>query len=788
MNEKSLLSLARDFLGILVLGVTLFALIAIVSHNPRDPSFNSFSTVNSPPVRNQGGIVGAYIADALVQAFGSGAFFFPLVTLIIGWALIRAGEFQRWPLLLAAGLLLLLDMCAMLFIYRHADPFFGSVTSSGGVTGAFLGKIMALWLNTTGAKVAGWTFLCIAAIALTGATVNSLIETSGKIIKQTLLVILNSLMKINILINDWMKNYKAYREEQRKLDEEMEREVEHEMEKRVAPSEPVIVSRNAEKREPTSADERPKKARKEKFALQETLPFMGELGSYQIPPLSMLDDPPPPSDPKRAKDGILIRIATLEKKLRDFGVEGRVVQVLPGPVITLYEFEPASGIKVSRILALTDDLALAMCSASVRILAPVPGKAVVGIEIPNLKREIVYFKEVMSSEAFANVESKLAMALGKDSIGEPMVMDLAQIPHLLIAGATGSGKSVGINALICSILLNASPDEVKMIMIDPKMLELSMYDGIPHLIAPVVVNPKKATAALQWAVKEMERRYKAMAEKGVRNISGYNRLMEQLQKEYEAKNKKSGVKSKPRLEPAEGDFLEPSEMENEAPKSPPAKLPYIVIIIDELADLMMVASKGVEESLMRLAQMARAAGIHLILATQRPSVDVLTGVIKANFPARISFQVTSRVDSRTILDSIGAEKLLGKGDMLFMPPSTSRLQRVHGVMVSDAEINGILKFIREQGQPDYNAEIFLAPEIEELDEAGDEEMDEKYDEALALVAREQQASISMIQRKLRVGYNRAARMIEIMEKEGVVGPSDGVKPRAVYVKDIPIDR
>jgi len=386
----------------------------------------------------------------------------------------------------------------------------------------------------------------------------------------------------------------------------------------------------------------------------------------------------------------------------------------------------------------------------------------------------------MTSDEFQLSQSKLTLAIGKDITGEPAVQDLATTPHLLMAGSTGSGKSVGLNAMICSILLNATPDEVKMIMVDPKMLELSVYDGIPHLISPVVTNPKKAAAALQWAVSEMESRYKMMAERGVRNISGFNELAEKLQKEYDQELKKR-QKANKGVKPAM------AEEDEEVLPEPPAKLPYIVILIDELADLMMVASKGVEDSLTRLAQMARAAGIHLIVATQRPSVDVLTGIIKANFPTRMSYKVTSRVDSRTILDAMGADKLLGKGDMLFLPPGTTKLQRLHGVMVSDAEIQRIVDFIKKQAKPHYQEDIFQSVVQEESKREEEEEFDEKYDEALAIVAKDRQASISYIQRRLRIGYNRAARIIETMEREGVVGPSDGVKPREVYVSPIEIE-
>jgi S-DNA-T family DNA segregation ATPase FtsK/SpoIIIE len=460
---------------------------------------------------------------------------------------------------------------------------------------------------------------------------------------------------------------------------------------------------------------------------------------YTKPPLSLFNAPP--NGKRNGNGGDLSKQAkVLEGRLHDFGVEGRVVQVLPGPVVTMYEFEPASGIKVSRIVNLADDLALGMKALSVRIVAPVPGKSVVGIEIPNAHREPVFLRDILASPAFQQATSKLVLALGKDILGTPTVTDLAQIPHLLIAGATGSGKSVGLNSMICSLLLNATPEDVKFIMIDPKMLELSVYDGIPHLIAPVVTHPKKAAAALHWAVEEMERRYRLLAEHGVRGIDGYNQTR------------------------------------------PPQPLPYIVVVIDELADLMLVARREVEDSLTRLAQMARAAGIHLLVATQRPSVDVLTGIIKANFPARVSFQVSSRTDSRTILDAIGAERLLGKGDMLFLPPGTSKLLRIHGAYVSEAEIKRLVEYLRTQQAPLYDFSIFAA---KREDQAEPEAYDEKYDEAVALVARLGQASASLIQRHLRIGYNRAARLIEAMEREGVVGPADGSRPREVYVKEIP---
>jgi len=425
-----------------------------------------------------------------------------------------------------------------------------------------------------------------------------------------------------------------------------------------------------------------------------------------------------------------------------------VVAVSPGPVITTFEYEPAAGVKINKIVSLSDDLSLALRAISIRIVAPIPGKAVVGIEVPNANREKVRFKEIVASSVFEKSTSKLTLCLGKDIVGNPVVAALDKMPHLLIAGATGTGKSVALNAMICSLLYKATPDDVKLIMVDPKRIELSSYDGIPHLITPVVIDAKKATNALFWAVREMERRYELLSKMNTRNIGQYNKKI--------ARNEKPDE---------DGDCQ---------------KLPYLVIVIDELADLMMLASRDVELTLTRLAQMARAAGIHLILATQRPSVDVLTGIIKANFPTRLTFQVSSKTDSRTIIDTNGAENLLGSGDMLFLPPGTAKLQRIHGAYISENELVQITKFLRAQAKPEYDDGVTAAAAV---DAAADEEQeyDERYDDAVALVTKTRQASISMIQRHLRVGYNRAARMIEVMEKEGVVGPSDGVKPREVLV-------
>lgn len=460
------------------------------------------------------------------------------------------------------------------------------------------------------------------------------------------------------------------------------------------------------------------------------------------PPLELLQDPIGTTykiKPEELKERALLLVA----KLKEFGIEGEVTGINPGPVITVFEFKPAPGIKLSRILSLVDDLALGLSAKSVRIVAPIPGKNVIGIEISNTHREWVFLKEILSKDIFTKSLSPLTIALGKDISGKPVIADLKKMPHLLIAGSTGSGKSIFIHSVILSIIYKATPDEVRFLMIDPKRIELSVYDGIPYLLHSVVLEPKMATQALRWAVQEMERRYSLFEDLSVRNLESYNEIFEE-------------------------------------------KLPYIVIIIDELADLMVISSKEVETLLTRLAQMARAAGIHLIVATQRPSVDVITGLIKVNFPSRISFQVTSKVDSRTILDTQGAERLLGAGDMLFLPPGSSQLERIHAPYVSEKEIKGVVEYLKAHGKPNYLAELSLEEEEEEITGDSSSFEDELYEEALKIAYQYGKISVSMLQRKLRIGYNRAARLVEKMEEEGIIGPSDGVRPRPVIVPRKPL--
>jgi DNA segregation ATPase FtsK/SpoIIIE, S-DNA-T family len=492
-------------------------------------------------------------------------------------------------------------------------------------------------------------------------------------------------------------------------------------------------------------------------------------GGWKLPPVSLLDSPP--AEHATIDEALLEKgAAVLEQKLADFGVQGHVTEVQPGPVVTMYKFEPGSGIKVSQIVNLADDLSMALKAAAVRIQAPVPGEAVVGIEVPNRKREKVFLREILESDEFQSLaaQSQLTIALGKDIVGRPLAADLARMPHLLIAGATGTGKSVSLHTMVASILFNATADDVRFILIDPKMLELSVYENIPHLLVPVVVDPEKAAATLLWANQEMEQRYHLMRDFGVRNIDSYNKALAgkgplvELRPSHQVTPPPEGA--------AEG--AEPPKLEHR-------KLPKIVIVIDELADLLLSEGKTVERDITRLAQKARAAGIHLILATQRPSVDVITGLIKANLPARLSFQVTSRVDSRTILDSIGAERLLGSGDMLFLPPGSAKLRRLHGPFVSELELRRVVDFLRAQGAPEYRMEILETKPPAEDEGAAGFEKDEMYEEAVRIVMETNQASISMIQRRLRIGYNRAARMVEQMEREGIVAPPDGARPREV---------
>jgi S-DNA-T family DNA segregation ATPase FtsK/SpoIIIE len=732
-----------EIIGILLVALGIFIFLSLISYSPLDPSFFSYASSRVKGIHNWMGVVGAYISSLLFQGFGFPCFLIPFVIGVFAISFIFRWEWKYLPLKWGGWLVILISTSSLVGLWLKPLVVYQQDLLVGGFIGEIFSRNLVRYFNRPGATILLLLVLIIAFILGTGVSFISIIQGLGD--------------RVTRFVEE-IGTLRMVRKEQARRAKKLikpEKGDGTEEAKEIVP--PVVVT---EKVLPPS---RQKEAMK-----QEAFEFMEASKVFQVPPIGLLEA----EVEKRQKidrDSLIMNSRVLEKKLLDYGVEGKVVEVRPGPVITVYEFEPAPGVKVSRIVNLADDLALALSAISIRIVAPIPGKSVVGIEVPNTVRETVFLKEAIDSNAFRASKSKLSFGLGKDISGEPFVVDLARMPHLLVAGSTGSGKSVSINSMICSILFKATPEEVRFLMIDPKMLELSDYEGIPHLLLPVVTNPKKAAAALQWLVDEMERRYTVLAEKGVRNIEHYH---QRIEKELREKGK---------VYKRKGDALEGGE---EKTPEELEKIPYIVVVIDELADLMMVSSKDVEESITRLAQMARAVGIHLLLATQRPSVDVLTGIIKANFPARISFQVTSKVDSRTILDTIGAEHLLGSGDMLFLPPGSSKLIRLHGAFVSSAEIKRVVEFLRKQGKPSYEPSILLETKKEKESSGGEDEYDEKYDEAVAFIAETGQASISLIQRRFRIGYNRAARIVEKMEEEGVVGPSDGIKPREVLVKKI----
>jgi S-DNA-T family DNA segregation ATPase FtsK/SpoIIIE len=709
----------REIWGVILLLLTLICGGSLLSYHPQDPLLWEMAKPGLQ-AKNLFGATGANLGGGLLALLGLSSFWLVLVLLYVSFSCFT-GKFPSRVLWISISLVLLVVSFSTLLSLYVPDgiPYRGSMIS-GGLVGFHIADQGKRVLNYFGACALFITVFLISFMVITRLSFSSLFNR---------IFLLVSTLAAH-LREAWLK----YKERKRRAGQR----------KRIAPT-----IEKSHKREMTIVEtpsERPAKPAQESFS------FMSVVGDFKLPPLSLLDEVPPSQGEEVQRESLRMNAFRLEGKLRDFGVEGEVVEIVPGPLITMYEFKPAPGIKISKVSSLADDLALNMRASNIRIVAPIPGKSAIGIEIPNNKRRLVTLREILSSHVFLDSSYKLSIALGTDIVGQPMVTDLTRMPHLLIAGATGTGKSVSINAMINSVLYKNSPATVRFVMIDPKRIELAPYQDIPHLLHPVVNHPKEATKALRWAVDEMEKRYTLLSDKGVRNIDAYNRKV--------AKQKSSGQQ-----EEADGDD----------------HLPYLVIIIDELADLMMVSSRQVEESLTRLAQMARAAGIHLILATQRPSVDVLTGIIKANFPTRISFQVSSRVDSRTILDSMGAEHLLGEGDMLFLPPGVGKLTRIHGAYVSEDEVKRITSFLKRQMRPEYDNSIAaeISTEVEEMDEAGGE-MDEKYHEAVELVMQTGQASISMVQRKLRVGYNRAARMIEAMEKDGIVGPSDGVKPREVF--------
>ena len=745
--EKSRLN--REIWGVVICLTALLITISFVTYHPGDRSLNTPS--GAVDTNNWGGFVGAYLADLLLQGFGVAAYLLPIFLCSIAFQMFRA-KYPGFSYTKTIGYtMLLVSTAVILSLFIDSE----NARDAGGIVGGFLKEtvLVPLFGRISAVLISLFAFL----LSVMLLTQNSLLDILNVATKQ-LGEFKRSLVPA---ITNRFRELNAKKEKLKGENTKKDR-------RDYVP--PPIVLKEDHKDDPAKKIQKKPTAPPEQFKL----PEISE--GYKLPPAELLDLPEA-GNLKLDTETLHANSLILQKKLADFGVEGEVVAVRPGPVITMYEFKPAAGVKVRRIVTLADDLAMALRAVSVRILAPIPGESVVGIEIPNPRREIVFLREVIESDEYRHADSKLTLALGKDIGGSSFTTDLGRMPHLLVAGATGTGKSVSINAMILSILFKSTPQDVQFIMVDPKMLELTIYEDIPHLLVPVVTDPKKAAAALFWAMDEMDRRYRLMRDKGARNIDNYNRLLER-----ETVATKKGVIELMDADPSDGKAELGGRLDKESPLVH-ERLPRIVIIIDELADLMMSVGRDIEEYITRLAQKARAAGIHLILATQRPSVDVITGLIKANFPARISFQVTSRVDSRTILDSIGAEKLLGNGDLLFLPPGTARLTRVHGAFVADQEVRKVMNFIKQQARPCYRPEVFeVKRDVEAA--AVDEEYDEMYDQAVAIVTETQQASISMIQRRLRVGYNRAARMIEQMEREGVVGPPDGAKPREVYARKL----
>jgi S-DNA-T family DNA segregation ATPase FtsK/SpoIIIE len=738
--------------------LALILLVSLATYDSADPAFSS--TGQSGPVTNLIGPFGAWLSDMFFLLFGGPAFLFPVMLVFAGWTLFQerrsAEPFdRRTSALRGAGFVLALaSSCGLATLHFDAGslPF-----TAGGQVGSLVGNGLAAVSSPLGATL---LLLAVWLGSVSLFTGISWLDVMDRIGWGVLAAI------------DWAKersstarDVKAGREVK-----QARQEIVREEQKKAAERKPPRIEAIA-----------PKVEKSERVEKEKQVSMFERLGSTELPELSLLDDAPARKG-GYSPEALEAMSRLVELKLRDFGVEAEVVEVHPGPVITRFELRPAPGVKVAQISHLAKDLARALSAISVRVVEIIPGKSTMGLEIPNEAREIVTLGEIIKSKAYDDMSSALALVLGKDIGGNPVVADLARMPHLLVGGTTGSGKSTAINAMVLSLLYKSSAEHVRMIMIDPKMLELSVYEGIPHLLVPVVTDMKQAANALRWCVAEMERRYQLMAAAGVRNLAGFNRKVKDL-----------ADAGKPMRDPLELKRLPPGGDPDTVSIVEP--LPFIVVVVDELADLMMIVGKKVEELIARLAQKARASGIHLILATQRPSVDVITGLIKANIPTRIAFQVSAKVDSRTILDQSGAEALLGHGDMLFLPPGTSLPVRVHGAFVSDAEVHRVVGRLKAAGPPSYMDEILDGPSapIPGLpgesggngEDGGDPEQDPLYDEAVRIVVESRRASISGVQRRLKIGYNRAARMIEAMEAAGLVGPLQSNGSREVIAPPPP---
>ena len=742
----------REMFLVMVATAAVFLLLAILSYSPEDPSFNY--TGSNLEVQNWVGSSGAFLADLLLFLVGFSAYLLPAALIYLG---LRTFLDRKSPppvlvAMRASGWIGML-VCACILLQLHGSDATRLPSGAGGILGILLGGEGLEVFGQVGLTLLALAGALIGAQAAAGFSWLDVAEFLGRL--------LTRLWTRTLLLYDQYRDRKATaaaaeEKDQTKLARAQRKvKIEQELASKEASRRGLEILPSAQVDQPSAR------------VAQKRL-FMSEDVS-EAPDIDLLDQANPEKEGGFGAEVLEAMSKQLELKLGDFGVEAVVVSVLPGPVITRFEVQPAAGVKVQKISALAKDLARALAVISVRIVEVIPGKSVVGIEIPNEQREMVQLREVIQAPAFQDAASDLTLALGKDIAGAPVVADVARMPHLLVAGTTGSGKSVGVNAMILSILFKTTPEQVRLILVDPKMLELSIYEGIPHLLTPVVTDMKEAAHALNWCVAEMERRYKLMASLGVRNLAGFNRQI-----------RDAAAKGEPLMDPLWQHESEP----------PPALavLPAIVVVIDEFADMMMIVGKKVEQLIARIAQKARAAGIHLILATQRPSVDVITGLIKANIPARIGFQVSSRIDSRTILDQGGAEQLLGHGDMLYLPPGTALPQRVHGAFVSDDEVHRVVEDWKRRGEPDYLTEITYGGSSSDafvpIEPDGDvEQSDALYDEAVEFVLHSRRASISSVQRKLRIGYNRAARLIEAMEAAGVVSEMNSSGGRDVLVPE-----
>ena len=745
-KPNQLLHHLREVGFLLSILIAVYLVACLFTYDPQDPG--PFNTTSSDHVANVGRILGAWIANFFLFLTGYIAYLLPVISVYGGWRLWKYEPLESENGMM--GIVAVVTGLALFFLAStglcdmHVLPAAGSMPAGGGgVIGAVVASPMLELTGMLGSTMFLFAMMLVGITLFTGLSWFHVMDVTGAITLRGIDWLVDKVVNMR----DWFagRRAKAHREEVRKTDTERQK------------------TRTAPKIEPQIS--MPESKPSKRVAKEKQRPLFQNMPADSLPPLDLLDEPH--DQPLGYSEEALKALSKqVELKLADFGVQVDVVAVHPGPVITRFELEPAAGVKSAQIMNLAKDLARGLSIVSVRVVEVIPGKSTIGLEIPNENRQMVFLSEIMRSDVFENSNSPLTLALGKSIAGRPVVADLAKMPHLLVAGTTGSGKSVALNAMILSLLYKTGPENVRLVMIDPKMLELSIYADIPHLLAPVVTDMKEAGNALRWCVAEMERRYRLMSAAGVRNLAGFNKKIREA--------KEAGT-------PIKDPLFVPDEMFPDVEAPDLEHLPYIVVIVDELADMMMIIGKKVDELIARLAQKARASGIHLILATQRPSVDVITGLIKANIPTRIAFQVSSRIDSRTILDQMGAEQLLGHGDMLYMPPGTSIPDRVHGAFVDDHEVHGVVDYLKSLGEPDYVDDILEASQLTTdgmtinasgIPEEQQSDTDELYDQAVALVTESRRASISSVQRQLRIGYNRAARIIEEMEASGVVSPPE----------------